>query len=684
MNLTAVSLSLLTLYSTSPLFTGNNLLIRESVFKYSISTLFFNPKAIKLQKNNFINSISPLLYLSNSNTLLENERLDFSDQNFTDSDRFLNIYPYIIIFHDCNFINYSVIKDPIIKIDKSSFYMTSCTFINCISGASPILNLNTRATTITHVCCAFTKEDDDFLFENDFFVRSEIPNKSFFQLIYSSFKDAITDRPSTHMFNFHGHGALRYQCINTTNCEMTCAFIDIDPSNLLFQMNTFNDITATYIISLNIQDGSNYGSYLDYVGYTNFIYNRLIEAAVFLDMHTGTTITFEKCVFSCMKVFTNQNSDIKPLVVECVFDCDKYINNDELELVDPIIIHNPIPLDNAHYVVPGICDGVQRENAFGCNNDECPTYVSCPPDAFSFDPSDFTYTLIFHPDINTPSPSPTESFSHSNTFSKSSQFTSSSEFSSSIKFSNSNLFPKSSQFTSSSEFSSSIKFSYSNLFSKSSQFTSSSEFTKTFEFSNSDEFSLSDCFSPTKTNVFTNSIIFTKSSEFTSSHSFTQTPTQSIYSNKITIFQSLSQSFTHVKSVSFSLSYASSIHSYECMNEDEQSSICFSNSFYFTNVPYLIVFLSKTFIPVKVSYEIQYVKKRITGEQLIGIVCGSVACLFSVLGIILFIVRKKYSIVSSDFLENSSSEIETNIQSTEKEVTFNVSEIASNNLDNWL
>ena len=120
------------------------------------------------------------------------------------------------------------------------------------------------------------------------------------------------------------------------------------------------------------------------------------------------------------------------------------------------------------------------------------------------------------------------------------------------------------------------------------------------------------------------------------------------------------------------------------MNEDEQSSICFSNSFYFTNVPYLIVFLSKTFIPVKVSYEIQYVKKRITGEQLIGIVCGSVACLFSVLGIILFIVRKKYSIVSSDFLENSSSEIETNIQSTEKEVTFNVSEIASNNLDNWL
>lgn len=405
MNLTAVSLSLLTLYSTSPLFTGNKLVIRESVFKYSISTLFYNPKTVKLQKNNFINSISPVLYLSNSKTLLYREAFEYSDSIFSYPDNIVHSEKNCsVIIHDCSFVNYSVSSSSIIKVSHATFYMTSCTFINCVADYDPILKLNSRATTITHVCCTFLEKEVSQ--DTNLFIESEVAENSFFQLIYSSFKGVNTDSyiRSNSMFLFQGRGSLRYQCVNLSECDLSKALTSIAPLSLIFQMNTFYKINTNIILYLNIQGGSDYYyANLNYVGSTNFIYDSVDGEVVFLDMHVGTNITFDNCVFYLVPssysnniAFRCENPEVIPLVINCFFDEDIVIafGNGGVNLVNKSVLNYPYFLDLAHYVVPGICDGEQKPNAYGCNNNECPSHVICIPDAFSFHPNDYTYTLI--------------------------------------------------------------------------------------------------------------------------------------------------------------------------------------------------------------------------------------------------------------------------------------------------
>lgn len=179
-------------------------------------------------------------------------------------------------------------------------------------------------------------------------------------------------------------------------------------------------------------------------------------------------------------------------------------------------------------------------------------------------------------------------------------------------------------------------FTKSDMFSKSDELTKSAEFTKRDMFSKSDE--------------FTKSAEFTKSNEFTDSNFFT-TPFDV---RSITIYQTYVQSFTYIKSVSYSLSYFESYSNTMSVDENNVAVVISLKYEYYTYKPYIIHFLSPTYIPT-ILLEVKFPKKSLSQSQLIGIVCGSAAVFFFTLGLIIMIQQKKNEIKSA--FESSSSDI---------------------------
>ena len=200
-------------------------------------------------------------------------------------------------------------------------------------------------------------------------------------------------------------------------------------------------------------------------------------------------------------------------------------------------------------------------------------------------------------------------------------------------------------------------FSQSNLFSISDAFSKSDVFTKSYFFTKSDDFSESD-FLPScnfiRSLEFTISEYFSKSNEFTSSLIFSQSKSFSkeIQKNPA-VFTSLSISysisFVTIKSVSYSLSYLSSntfMMSY--LEEENTYYISITQNYYANYFPYIIHYLS----PVQISTFIGVIiprKNKISPEQLIGVVCGSVSVFFLILGIIILAIRKKNYDREDDF-----------------------------------
>ena len=316
----------------------------------------------------------------------------------------------------------------------------------------------------------------------------------------------------------------------------------------------------------------------------------------------------------------------------------------------------------------------------------------------------FTESLIFS---KTNHFSHSNDFSESNVFSQSFDFTKTNGFTKSKFFSESNYFSKTDFLTCSNHFSHSNDFSESNVFSQSFDFTKTNGFTKSKffsesnyfsktefltcskHFSQSDSFEKSSFFSKsfefTNTNFFTKSeefiqtTLFSKSSKFSESNSFSQSekpfdiPTQISIDQKVLISSSFSLTCTLIKSVIFSYSYDARKNTYS----------------YF---PYIIYSLSPSYVP---TYYVLYISsnKRISPENLIGIVCGSGAVFFSILSIIIIIVRKKneYRIYleEKDWSFSSSSSMNTNETNTQTKqfVTDTTIEAKLTNLDefdDWL
>ncbi|KAK8845256.1 hypothetical protein M9Y10_021449 [Tritrichomonas musculus] len=187
--------------------------------------------------------------------------------------------------------------------------------------------------------------------------------------------------------------------------------------------------------------------------------------------------------------------------------------------------------------------------------------------------------------------------------------------------------------------------------------------------------------------IFTDSSAFTASSIFTSSKSFTESsllgPLEPIASPLatlagITISESVSyiESFVSVRSVTQKMSYVSSQgYSYILLANGEYS-LTSSNVYVYKRIPYVIYYLSPTYIKTGILLEMNVRKKTITQEQLIGVVCGSVAAFFLILAIIVFVVQRKnriheiydevdwFSSESGDVSDEHTQEIDETVNST--------------------
>lgn len=94
--------------------------------------------------------------------------------------------------------------------------------------------------------------------------------------------------------------------------------------------------------------------------------------------------------------------------------------------------------------------------------------------------------------------------------------------------------------------------------------------------------------------------------------------------------------------------------------------------------PYIIQYLSPLYLETIVQMTLRNNKARISPEQLIGVVCGSVSVFFLILALIIFIVRRKYYIQMSDSFDiscdDSSEPIIYGPQHKESEIVENLSE----------
>lgn len=555
-NITFLSLSVQSILTFSPLFVGNNNFLSQSSFKFYNPVIFYNYKSLILQKNYFNHGLGPLLISSGS----PYEYYDIENENIPEKIHHTT-EQCLCIIRDCIFSGIVMKDDAFIDIESSSsFYLTDCVFSSCTAQKKPLLYLKTRASKITHMCCANIKgvsvDNDDK--KQSLILETNTETGSFFRMIYSTVVGDDSEINKMQAIYYHGTCSLQVQCNNFSNIRNRLTEnIDnydrliisiIGQRCLQYQMNTISKMECTnHIICVNLQNGDeeNNGHY---IGFSNFIDNRYGGWVISLSLFAKTNM------YICDSIFRNNqddagntgrfirqfNKDPSFSVIRCIFDN----NLDTFDCKNPTfentqVNENVEALKLAHFVTDIYCQGEPPIDAFGCNNDTCPENKGCPEGAFDFTDNDLKYTDKLHTMFDTPTPSPTVYFSNSIAFSFSSPFSNTDEFSKTKYFSNSEKFTETKGFSNtemfsiSTQFSESDKFSNSGYFSTSDYFSNSDYFTETAKFSNTQYFSNSDKFTETegfsvstsfsKSNYFTESDDFSKSSYFSSTSKFTKT-----------------------------------------------------------------------------------------------------------------------------------------------------------------
>lgn len=633
MNITIFSLSLSNIYSQSPIFVGNNMNIKHSYILSSFSTFLFNPKIFQINhcyfngihkvliKNDDIPSI---FQLKNISLFGEDMKpIEISGESFdTTIERDSN--PALVI-HDCIFTNISGSQYAIHIYGRRPFYMTSCSFINC-STIGTLCKIETLSTTITHICMSNCYSMSDYnYFHFDFDLSS------FIKLIFTTF---ITEEifPVDDYLDSQGgiyfqSGFVQMKCSNVSQTNNVQNAIMINtPSIFLFLMNT---VTGSYNCDYTLSVIVGLQSYQDefkesYIILLNNIYNNSYKHGLFYFSSAGGEINnmhlnFSNCSFwrnyyylyddeidyynvfesnelsTFFFYFDGCNFDIKPTQIN-------HIDTSFFEYIDCNIaddIYAVVESFKNDHFVNLYCPGTKAVDAFGCAEDNCLEITQCY-EFFAFPYGAVTYTLIYKTDINTPTPSKSQMFSYSKFFTKSEDFTFSKYFSGSDHFSNSE------------------DFTNSNIFSESNYLEKQKK---------------------TSSNLFTCSKIFSASTVFSNLSS------ASLIDNlEKTTFYSISMSFIEsyvsMKSVSFSMSEIQSFLYTNILLSNGEYTFGITQVYVYNYFPYIIQYFSKTFVSVEVLTEINLPKKKITQEQLIGIVCGSVAAVFSIIGIILFFLRR--------------------------------------------
>ena len=196
------------------------------------------------------------------------------------------------------------------------------------------------------------------------------------------------------------------------------------------------------------------------------------------------------------------------------------------------------------------------------------------------------------------------------------------------------------------------------------------------------------------TDNFTPSSFFSDSSQFTQSSTPSMSPTQSPINNVISA--SVSIIMTLMKSVTVEANY---YYSYTHMHSllDGTYVDTYVESLYPSYLMYIIYVLSPSYVNVEITLEKDVKKSKVSPEQLIGIVCGSVGGFFAILSIGIMIYRcrtKAYKMDISSPIDFSSDDEGDNTSIITKVVfpmmntNGNNNEFVNNNefenLDNWL
>ena len=532
------------------MFVGLRRTIARSNFNFfSFSKMFLNQEYLKIENTIFTHGIGSLLYSDNSDLIKE-----LYDKSFDQNNPPTNLVDQtsekkLFIIRDCTFTSLSG-SDFLINLDNNyaTFYMTSCTFQKCNYNRG-LQQIRSRATTYSHICFSDTYHGyNDQL--DGIFINSVTPPGSFFKIYYSSIVGDKQESNAAAIIFLNGYCSFQYQCMNVSNFKLKyrdnyfVAATKISGQKCLnMMMCTFYKLDIRYSFYVNPQDGD--VGYHHYIGLCNFFDNNF-ENAIDIDMNQNTNACVDGCIFKNSNEVNKANIfhfDRKPIncilrIENCIFETSYNIVGDQpfIEDYNNKVIDIPTSINLAHFIVPDVCEGVQNDDAFGCKNGNCPEQRGCDADAFEFKPDDVTYSEKFHPDVDTPTPTPTGYFSESFKFSKSSVFSDSDDFSKSMFFSKSGVFSKTDAFSCTDDFTQSVKFSESMKFSKSKDFSPSKKFTpsddpeRTSFFTKSDDFSISDIFSKSfdftytksfsKSNDFSNSKYFSKSDKFTKSADF--------------------------------------------------------------------------------------------------------------------------------------------------------------------
>ena len=129
LNLTTLSLSLTSIYSFSPLFSGQRLFFEKTTISYNFPLIFLYPYQLQVQKSIFSHGLGAFIHSDFvANDYYQDKDFDFisgsSPIRFTDSKKEL------IVIRDCNFleIKYQSYGNYITISQSKTFYITDCTF----------------------------------------------------------------------------------------------------------------------------------------------------------------------------------------------------------------------------------------------------------------------------------------------------------------------------------------------------------------------------------------------------------------------------------------------------------------------------------------------------------------------------------------------------------------------------
>ncbi|KAK8858278.1 hypothetical protein M9Y10_013380 [Tritrichomonas musculus] len=436
-NLTIFSLTLSSIYSPSPLLTDNRNIIQNSNFQYFFPTLFFNLKELLLEDSVFSKGMGSVLYSDFRNHMHVKDE-DMHDEKH-DSYKIVSMKGYGELYkiRNCTFKNFEIWKQRLILIEgHPTFYMTNCLF-HSILTESGLLRIDAKACMISHICCSDIQSKDGNS-ANALLLETNGQSGSFFKFIFSTFHGNEFDHNYLHLFKLNGEVALRHQCVNISTYKLkdsldNSAFRLFTPACLKMMMSTFEKVTAKRIFHYNLQSKNK--SYSHYISMCNFVENTFSDSCIYADSNQNEQMTIELTVFSCTSSSSNDNSKYKYIVKasesgnftisNCVFNYDYWTTdspeNNGYHYIGSSKDANKVN-DLPYYVLPEYCEGVVKDNAYGCNNDTCPDLTGCPPEAFEFIKGDKSYTEEHDPYIHTPTPSPSIVFSESIPFSYSAQF----------------------------------------------------------------------------------------------------------------------------------------------------------------------------------------------------------------------------------------------------------------------